>query len=159
MCVFLPRPLYNLPILYFIENNQYAVSTTVAEATRETRLAARGQAYGIPAFSTDGMDPLAVKITTEKALSILRAGKGPVIVEADCYRFFHQNGPLPGSAFGYRSKDEEQKWRERDPPDYMASRLIEVGHLNKRENELIAQHILDRLIQCGVLGLCASKTQ
>ena len=127
--------LYNLPILYFIENNQYAVSTTVAEATRETRLAARGQAYGIPAFTTDGMDPLAVKITTEKALSILRAGKGPVIVEADCYRFFHQNGPLPGSAFGYRSKDEEQKWRERDPPDYMASRMIEVGHLNKSQTE------------------------
>ena len=127
--------LYNLPILYFVENNQYAVSTTVQESTRETRLAARGQAYGIPAFTTDGMDPLAVKITTEKALSILRKGKGPVIVEADCYRFFHQNGPLPGSAFGYRSKEEEQKWRERDPPEYMAMRMIESGHLTKHQTE------------------------
>ena len=134
--------LYNLPILYFIENNQYAVSTTVAEATRETRLAARGQAYGIPAFTTDGMDPLAVKITTEKALAILRAGKGPVIVEAACYRFFHQNGPLPGSAFGYRSKDEEQKWRERDPPDFTASRMIEAGHLNERQTEQIRSDAL-----------------
>jgi len=134
--------LYNLPILYFIENNQYAVSTTVAESTRETRLAARGQAYGIPAFTTDGMDPLAVKITTEKALAILRAGKGPVIVEAACYRFFHQNGPLPGSAFGYRSKDEEQKWRERDPPDYTASRMIEAGHLNKRQTEQVRSEAL-----------------
>ena len=125
--------LYDLPILYFIENNQYAVSTTVSEATRETRLAARGQAYGIPAFTTDGMDPLAVKITTEKALSILRTGKGPAIVEADCYRFFHQNGPLPGSAFGYRTKDEEQEWRKRDPPDYMAEKLIEAGHLDKQQ--------------------------
>ena len=131
--------LYNLPILYFVENNQYAVSTTVQESTRETRLAARGQAYGIPAFTTDGMDPLAVKITTEKALSILRKGKGPVIVEADCYRFFHQNGPLPGSAFGYRSKEEEQKWRKRDPPAYMAMRMIESGHLTKHETERLRE--------------------
>ncbi len=127
--------LYNLPILYFIENNQYAVSTTVTESTRETRLAARGQAYGIQAFTTDGMDPLAVKITMEKALSLLRAGTGPVIVEAECYRFFHQNGPLPGSAFGYRTKDEELEWRKRDAPDYMAQKLVEAGHISNQQVE------------------------
>ena len=127
--------LYNLPILYIIENNQYAVSTTVTESTRETRLAARGQAYGIQAFTTDGMDPLAVKITMEKALSLLRAGTGPVIVEAECYRFFHQNGPLPGSAFGYRTKDEELEWRKRDAPDYMAQKLVEAGHISNQQVE------------------------
>ena len=68
--------LWNLPVLFFIENNQIAVSTTIPEATRETRLSSRGQAYGIPAFTCDGMDPLAVKIATEMAVKMLRAGQG-----------------------------------------------------------------------------------
>ena len=45
----------------------------------------------------------------------MRAGQGPTIIEADVYRYFHQNGPLPGSAFGYRTKEEEAEWRARDP--------------------------------------------
>ena len=122
--------LWDLPILFFIDNNQYAVSTTIAESTRETRLSARGLAYGIPAFRCDGMDPLAVRIASEKALALLRAGRGPAIVEAGSYRYFHQNGPLPGSAFGYRGKDEEAEWRARDPLDRMARELVALGHLD-----------------------------
>lgn len=107
--------LWDLPICFFIENNGYAVSTTVAEETRETRLSSRGAAYGIPAFRVDGMDPLAVRLAVAKALAILRAGKGPVIVEAELYRFFHHGGGIAGSAFGYRSKEEEAAWLKRDP--------------------------------------------
>ena len=47
----------------------------------------------------------------------MRAGSGPTIIEAEVYRYFHQNGPFPGSAFGYRTKDEEKPWRARDPLD------------------------------------------
>ena len=122
--------LYDLPILFFIDNNQYAVSTTIAESTRETRLSARGLAYGIPAFTCDGMDPLAVRLATDMALATLRAGEGPAIVEAHSYRYFHQNGPLPGSAFGYRDKAEEAAWRARDPLDRMATELATLGHLD-----------------------------
>ncbi len=122
--------LWDLPILFFIDNNQYAVSTTITESTRETRLSARGLAYGIPAFRCDGMDPLAVRLATDEALAVLRAGKGPAIVEAGSYRYFHQNGPLPGSAFGYRSKEEEAAWRARDPLDRMARELETLGHLD-----------------------------
>jgi len=125
--------LWNLPVLFFIENNQIAVSTTIPEATRETRLSARGQAYGIPAFTCDGMDPLAVKIATEKAVKILRAGDGPVILEAHCYRYFHQNGPLPGSAFGYRTKADEAAWRKRDPIDRVAREMVDLGHLDDKQ--------------------------
>ncbi|AOA57767.1 dehydrogenase E1 component subunit alpha/beta [Acinetobacter larvae] len=106
---------WQLPICFFIENNRYAVSTAVEEATAETRLSSRGLAFNIPSWKVDGMDPLAVHLTMQQALAHMRAGKGPTIVEADVYRFFHQNGPYPGSAFGYRSKEEEQQWRERDP--------------------------------------------
>jgi 2-oxoisovalerate dehydrogenase E1 component len=125
--------LWDLPILFFIDNNQYAVSTTIPESTRETRLTARGLAYGIPAYSCDGMDPLAVRIATQRALKLLRAGTGPVIVEANSYRFFHQNGPLPGSAFGYRSKDEEAEWRSRDAPDRLGREMVALGHLDENQ--------------------------
>jgi len=54
----------------------------------------------------------------------MRAGKGPTMIEADTYRYFHQNGPYPGSAFGYRSKAEEAQWRARDPIAQVAGHLV-----------------------------------
>ena len=97
---------WKLPICFFIENNLYAVSTKVTEATGEPRLSARGLGFAIPSWKVDGMDPLAVHLAMQEALTHMRAGNGPTMIEADTYRFFHQNGPFPGSAFGYRSKEE-----------------------------------------------------
>jgi 2-oxoisovalerate dehydrogenase E1 component len=116
---------WKLPICFFIENNRYAVSTTVEESTAEPRLSSRGLAFGIPAFKVDGMDTLGVYLASQEATRIMRAGEGPTIIEADVYRFFHQNGALPGSAFGYRSKEEEIAWRARDPLDHLARELRE----------------------------------
>ena len=73
------------------------------------------------------MDPLAVWLATREALAHMRAGNGPTIIEADVYRYFHQNGPFPGSAFGYRDKAEEAAWRARDPLDLVASKMQERG--------------------------------
>ena len=114
---------WKLPLCFFIENNRYAVSTTVEEATAEPRLSSRGLAFGIPAWKVDGMDPLAVYLATDAAVKAMRAGEGPTIIEVDVYRYFHQNGPLPGSAFGYRTKDEEKAWRARDPIDRVAAEM------------------------------------
>ena len=123
---------WKLPICFFIENNRYAVATTVDEATGEPRLSARGQAFNIPAWRVDGMDPLAVHLATTAALDHMRAGNGPAIVEAEVYRYFHQNGPLPGSAFGYRTKQEEASWRARDPLDRLAREMIARGLVDRR---------------------------
>ena len=112
---------------FFIENNQYAVSTTVAEATGEPRLSARGPGFGIPSWRVDGMDPLAVHLAMVEAVTAMRAGSGPTFVEAETYRYLHQNGPFPGSAFGYRSKEEEQSWRARDPILQVAGHLVRRG--------------------------------
>lgn len=106
---------WKLPVMFFIENNQYAVSTHVAKATGEPRLSGRGAGFGIPSWRVDGMDALAVHAAMSEAVDHMRAGKGPTILEADLYRFFHQNGAFPGSAFGYRDKEEEASWRARDP--------------------------------------------
>jgi len=132
--------LWNIPICFFIENNGYAVSTTVKEETREMRLSSRGAAYGIPAYKVDGMDPVAVRIATQMALEVMRSGKGPTIIEADVYRFFHHGGGLPGSAFGYRSKEEEASWRERDPLVRMAKEMIVRNWLTAEEDAAMRSH-------------------
>lgn len=124
---------WKLPLCFFIENNGYAVSTTVEESTAEPRLSARGLGFNIPSWKVDGMDPLAVHLAMQEALAHMRAGKGPAVIEADVYRFFHQNGPFPGSAFGYRSKEEEQQWRARDPLELLARRMIERNLLSEEQ--------------------------
>lgn len=100
------------------------MSTRVEEVTADPRLSVRGQGFGIPGWRVDGMDPLAVHLATEQAAARMRSGDGPSVIEATVYRFFHQNGPYPGSAFGYRDKDEETQWRARDPLDKTAAEMI-----------------------------------
>jgi 2-oxoisovalerate dehydrogenase E1 component len=65
----------------------------------------------------------------------MRAGNGPTVIEADVYRYFHQNGPFPGSAFRYRTKEEEAEWRQRDPIDQLASHLVRRGILTADDIE------------------------
>jgi 2-oxoisovalerate dehydrogenase E1 component len=122
---------WDLPICFFIENNQYAVSTHVSEVTAEPRLSGRGPGFGIASWKVDGMNPLAVYLTMQEALDHMRSGKGPAVIEADVYRYFHQNGPFPGSAFRYRSKEEEAEWRQRDPIDQVAHHLVRRGILDR----------------------------
>ena len=101
---------WDLPLILLLENNQYSVATPVVETAGFTQLALRAGGYDMPALVVDGMDPIA----TFEAMRQARAhalSQGPIFVEAVTYRFYHQNGPLPGSAFKYRSKDEEQAWR------------------------------------------------
>ncbi len=124
---------WKLPVCFFVENNQYAVSTHVSEATAEPRLSARGPGFGIPSWKVDGMDPLAVHLATREALRHMRAGLGPTLIEADVYRYFHQNGPFPGSAFRYRSKEEEAAWRARDPIEATARHLERRGIASRDE--------------------------
>ena len=118
---------WKLPLLFFVENNLYAVSTNVSEVTADTRLSVRGQGFSIPGWKVDGMDPLAVHLAVTEASERLRSGQGSAIVEAEVYRFFHQNGPYPGSAFGYRTKEEEGEWRGRDPLVRLANEMITLG--------------------------------
>ncbi|WP_230532377.1 alpha-ketoacid dehydrogenase subunit alpha/beta [Microvirga roseola] len=124
---------WSLPMVFFVENNLYAVATKIDEVTREARLSARGCGFGIPSWRVDGMDPLAVHLATQEAVALCREGRGPALVEAEVYRFFHQNGPLPGSAFGYRSKEEEAAWRARDPLTRTAAEMVRRGLLSEAD--------------------------
>jgi 2-oxoisovalerate dehydrogenase E1 component len=123
--------VWKLPVCFFIENNLYAVSTRADEASADPRFSVRAQGFGIRAWRVDGMDPLAVYLAMGQAAEHMRSGGGPAVVEAEVYRFFHQNGPYPGSAFGYRSKEEEAQWRARDPLDRMAREMIKLGLIDE----------------------------
>ena len=123
---------WRLPLCFFVENNRYAVSTTVEEATAEPRLSARGLGFGIRSYQVDGMNVLATYLAMKAALEPMRVGEGPALVEAELYRYFHQNGPFPGSAFGYRTKEEEAAWRERDPLVQLSSQLQRRSILSER---------------------------
>jgi 2-oxoisovalerate dehydrogenase E1 component len=139
---------WHLPVCFFIENNRYAVSTTVEESTGEPRLSARGLGFNIPAWKVDGMNPLAVHLAAIDAVAHMRRGHGPTLIEADTYRYFHQNGGFAGSAFGYRTKDEEQQWRARDPLVQMTQQLGRLGILTDeemREATIQAKRVMEEI--------------
>ncbi len=140
---------WDIPVCFFIENNQYAVSTNVTEVTAEPRLSARGPGFGISSWKVDGMDPLAVYLTMQEALAHMRGGHGPTVIEADVYRYFHQNGPFPGSAFRYRTKEEEAEWRGRDPIDMVARHLVRRGILDQEAIDAFRARTKDLMAEIG----------
>ena len=145
---------WDIPLIFFIESNLYAVSTTVEEATGEPRLSGRGVGFAIPSFRVDGMDPLSVYLTMQKAEEYVRAGHGPAVIEAEVYRFFHQNGAFPGSAFGYRSKEEEESWRARDPLTMVADQMKALGLIN---DEIVAS--IRQQAQEAMVGVAAKLVE
>ncbi len=116
--------IWKLPIIYFIENNRYAVATSIKYATAIENLADKAGGYGLAARIVDGMDPVGVFLAVQNAYDYVRNGKGAIIVEAKCYRFPHHAGDIPGSAFGYRTKEEEQQWQQKDPHSVFPQELI-----------------------------------
>lgn len=121
--------LYGLPMIFFLENNHYAVSMSVEQSTRETLLITRPVAHGIPAVRIDGMNPFAAWLAARWAEQYIAENGGPVFIEADVYRYYHQSRPFPGSAFGYRTKEEEAEWRAKDPIDFLRRELPSRGIL------------------------------
>ena len=127
---------WDLPLILLLENNHYSVATSVVETAGFTRLALRARGYDMPALVVDGMDPIATYEAVAQARDYAVAN-GPIFVEAVTYRYYHQNGPLPGSAFKYRSKDEEREWKAKDPAVAFPRELVEAGLLDAEE----VQHV------------------
>jgi pyruvate dehydrogenase E1 component alpha subunit len=104
--------LWKLPCILFCENNLYAEMTHISKEASVERIADRGCAYGIPGVVVDGNDVEAVYRTTARAVARARAGQGPTLIEAMTYRL---TGHMFGDPQTYRSKEEVQSWRARDP--------------------------------------------
>ncbi len=124
--------LWNLPLIFLVENNMYAMSVPWAKASKLPDVAARACAYGIPGEVVDGMDVLEVRAATAKAVERARRGEGPALIEAKTYRWYGHSHSDPRA---YRTREEEAEWKERDPITVMKDNLEMVRFLTEKEFE------------------------
>ncbi|WP_299927517.1 pyruvate dehydrogenase (acetyl-transferring) E1 component subunit alpha [uncultured Pelagimonas sp.] len=131
--------LWDLPVIFVIENNQYAMGTAQKRSTSTPELYTRGEAFGIKGEVVDGMDVLAVKAAGEKAVKHCRAGKGPYILEIKTYRYRGHSMSDPAK---YRTREEVQKMREeRDPIDHVRDLLLTGKHATEDDLKAIDKDI------------------
>jgi pyruvate dehydrogenase E1 component alpha subunit len=129
--------LWKLPIVFVIENNQYAMGTAVKRSSAETHFYRRGTAFRIPGMDVNGMDVLEVRQGAEVALDYVRKGNGPVLMELNTYRYRGHSMSDPAK---YRSREEVQEVKEhRDPIDHAKTELLERGITEDRLKELDKQ--------------------
>jgi pyruvate dehydrogenase E1 component alpha subunit len=115
--------LWKLPVVFVIENNKYAMGTSVERSAATTDFSQRGRSFDIPGEQVDGMDVRAVKATSERVLKWVREGNGPYILEALTYRYRGHSMSDPAK---YRTREEVQKMREEhDPIEQVRRRLLE----------------------------------
>ncbi|WP_337661367.1 pyruvate dehydrogenase (acetyl-transferring) E1 component subunit alpha [Erythrobacter sp. Alg231-14] len=118
--------LWNLPIVFVVEDNQYAMGTASSRSSAETRFHRRGTAFRIPGIDVDGMNVLEVRAAAEVAFKHVREGKGPVLMELNTYRYRGHSMSDPAK---YRTRDEVQEQRENyDPIERLKKTLMEAGH-------------------------------
>ena len=125
--------IWDLPVVFVLENNHYAVSTNVEYATRVEDLSTRAQGYGIPGVQVDGFDVLAVYEVTVEAVKRARRGEGPTLLVTEAYRF---EGHYAGEPQVYRERSEVEEWRTKDPIPRFRKELIDSKAAS--ENELNA---------------------
>ncbi|MBT4906956.1 MAG: pyruvate dehydrogenase (acetyl-transferring) E1 component subunit alpha [Rhodospirillaceae bacterium] len=135
--------LWDLPVIYIIENNRYAMGTSVARASAEPDLFNRGSAYGIPGAQVDGMDVVKVFEGGKKAVDHVRSGKGPFILEMQTYRYRGHSMSDPAK---YRTKEEVQKMRtEKDPIETLKAVLIELKVADEDSLKAIDRDVRERV--------------
>ncbi|GAW33926.1 acetoin:2,6-dichlorophenolindophenol oxidoreductase subunit alpha [Roseovarius sp. A-2] len=131
--------LWQLPVVFVIENNQYAMGTSQQRSTSSPDIYHRGEAFGIPGEMVDGMDVLAVKEAGDKAVAHCRSGKGPYILEIKTYRYRGHSMSDPAK---YRTREEVQKMREeKDAIEHVRDLLISGGHASEEDLKAIDKEI------------------
>ena len=139
--------LWKLPVIFVIENNQYAMGTAQERSTSSPEIYTRGEAFGIKGEAVDGMDVIAVKTAGDKAADYCRAGKGPYILEIKTYRYRGHSMSDPAK---YRTREEVQKMRaQRDPIEAIRTLLVSEKHATDEEIKTIDKEIK------GIINACA----
>jgi pyruvate dehydrogenase E1 component alpha subunit len=124
--------LWRLPVLFLCENNRYAMGTALERSHAQTSIALKAAVHEMPAWTVDGMDVLAVETAVGKAAEAIRAGGGPHFIEFETYRFRAHSMFDPEL---YRSRDEVERWKERDPVATFRAHLTAEGLLDDAEWE------------------------
>lgn len=138
--------IWSLPVIFFCQNNQYAVSMSIREAHRTEAISSHAQAYGILGIEVDGNDVIAVYEATRSAIERARAGDGPTLISALTYRWMGHNVSDPGK---YRTQEESASWKARDPIQRLRAAVLKEGIAT---TEALAQldRDIDREIEAAV---------
>jgi len=131
--------LWKLPVIYICENNLYGMGTALRKSSALLDIHKKAVAYDMPGERVDGMDVFAMREATARAVAAARAGEGPTLLEAICYRF---RGHSMADPVLYRKKEEEQAWRTRDPITTLRARLEARGLLSAQEYAALEREVL-----------------
>jgi pyruvate dehydrogenase E1 component alpha subunit len=149
--------LWHLPVVYVIENNQYAMGTSVERSSAETHLFKRGVSFNIPGEEVDGMDVLAVQAAGAKAVQWCRAGKGPFILEMKTYRYRGHSMSDPAK---YRTRDEVEKVRTtHDAIELLKARLIEAKFADEAALKTIDKEARERVADAAEFAQVSPEPQ
>ncbi|MGB9774983.1 MAG: pyruvate dehydrogenase (acetyl-transferring) E1 component subunit alpha [Anaerolineae bacterium] len=131
--------IWKLPVIFVVENNMYGISLSQTRSMRVQDIADRAAAYDIPGFVVDGNDVIAVYEAAGEAIQRARAGEGPALIECKTYRY---RGHFEGDPMIYRSREEEEMWKAKDPIPRFEAKLIEMGVLDAAKAREINEQIL-----------------
>ena len=138
--------LWKLPVIYAIENNEYAMGTSVERSASEPDFYKRGESFRIPGLQVDGMDVLAVRGAAETALEWTRSGKGPIILELKTYRYRGHSMSDPAK---YRSREEVQAVRDKSDPIEAVKRELEKVGAKEEDLKAIDKQIRDVVLEAA----------
>ena len=141
--------LWKLPVIYAIENNKYAMGTSIERSSSEPMLYRRGESFRIPGIQVDGMDVLAVRGAAEVALEWTRSGKGPIILEFLTYRYRGHSMSDPAK---YRTREEVQDYREHHDPIDRAAKDLEAMGVKEEELKAIDKEIKDIVVEAAKIA-------
>jgi 2-oxoisovalerate dehydrogenase E1 component alpha subunit len=131
--------VFRLPVVFFCENNGYAISVPACKQTAIPRVADRAQAYGFPGVTVDGCDIIAVYEVMQEALARARRGEGPTLIEAITYRYMPHTSNDDDRH--YRSREEVESWRQRDPITKLRAYLTEMGALTEADDSALQDKV------------------
>lgn len=134
--------LWDLPVIYIIENNQYAMGTSVERSASTTDLSQRGLSFGIPGEAVDGMDVLAVREAGLKAAEHVRSGKGPMILEMKTYRYRGHSMSDPAK---YRTKDEVEEYKGHDPIENLKEDILKKKFAKEEDLKALDKQIREEI--------------
>jgi pyruvate dehydrogenase E1 component subunit alpha len=147
--------LWKLPVVYVIENNRYAMGTSVARSSAQTDFSRRGASFNIPGEQVDGMDVRAVKAAGDKAVAWCRSGKGPYILEMLTYRYRGHSMSDPAK---YRTREEVNKVREESDPIEMArKRILERGLADEASLKAVEKAVRDTITEAAEFAQATSE--
>lgn len=135
--------VWDLPVVFVCQNNQYQQSTPVKDYTKLADLSDRAKAYGIPGVTVDGNDPVALAEVASQAIDDARAGKGPSLIVGNTYRYYGHHMGDPGTS--YRTKEEIEQWRKQDSIERFRNRLLQEKVFTKSEIEEVEAAIMREL--------------